>query len=112
MNSPIVDLAANPAEKVSGLDPAKFVVSIQLLDYSTFECKLPSGDRLLPWRGRDGKYHTEGELCAIGKDTLHDHFLSLQPDFKAVRGFKCIVMIPLSRYLWNRCCASHITNSE
>ncbi len=67
MDSPIVDLAANPAEKVSGLDPAKFVVSIQLLDYSTFECKLPSVDCLLPWRGRDGKYHSEESSVPLAR---------------------------------------------
>ncbi len=26
--------------------------------------------------GRDGKFLAEGELCAIGKDTLHEQFLS------------------------------------
>jgi hypothetical protein len=44
----------------------------------------------------------------IGKDTLHEHFLTLQPQFKV------IVLTPMPRYLWNRCCTdrAHITNSE
>ncbi len=55
-----------------------------------------------------------GELAVIGKDTLREHFLALQPIFKVVRAFKVIVLTPLPRYLWNRCCGdpSHITNSE
>jgi hypothetical protein len=110
----VADMAAELAEKVSDLDPNDNVVVIQLLDNSSYECKTPSGDRILPKRGRDGKYHAVGELGVIGKDTLRDHFMALQPVFRAVKGFKVLVLTPLPRYLWNRCCddASHITNSE
>lgn len=55
-----------------------------------------------------------GELVVTGKDSLRDLFLALQPIFKIVKGFKVIILTPLSRYLWNRCCSdpTHITNSE
>ncbi len=50
----------------------------------------------------------------IGKETLREHFLTLQPLFKTVKNFKVIVLTPLPRYLWHRCCSNpaHIINSE
>jgi hypothetical protein len=50
----------------------------------------------------------------IGKDTLREHLVALQPLFKVVKNFKVIVLTPMPRYLWNRCCTdrAHITNSE
>ncbi len=40
--------------------------------------------------------------------------MALQPIFKALKGFKCLVLTLLPRYLWNRCCSNpaHINNSE
>ncbi len=104
------ELASELTEKVSDLDPNNFVVVIQLLDNSVYECKLPNGDRVLPCMSTDRKYHAIGELSVIGKDTLRDHFLALQPIFRAVCGFKT----PLPRYIWNRFCddTTHLTNSE
>jgi hypothetical protein len=49
------------------------------LGNSSYECRLPNGDRVLSRKGNDKKYHAIGELSVIGKDTLRDHFLALQP---------------------------------
>jgi hypothetical protein len=78
------------------------------------ETEFSQGDRILPKRGKDGKFHAPGELRVIGKDSLHDLFMLLQPVFKAIKGFKGIILSPLPRYIWHRCCEnpSHITNSE
>jgi hypothetical protein len=64
--------------------------------------------------GRAGTYDAEGELCVVNHDTLRELFSAIQPIFKVVRGFQCILLTPLPRYLWTRCCSdpSHITNSE
>ncbi len=112
--STVADMVADLAERVEGLDPEKTAVCIQLLDNVSFECKLPNRDRVLPRKGNDGKYHAEGELYVIGKDTLREYFMALQPLFKALKGFKCLVLTRLPRYLWNRCCSNlaHINNSE
>jgi hypothetical protein len=69
---------------------------------------------VLPRKGNDKKYQAIGELSVIGKDTLRDHFFALQPFFRAVRGFKTLVMTPLLRYIWNRCCedVTHLANSK
>jgi hypothetical protein len=110
----VADLSAELADKISDLDSKKNVILVQLLDNSCYECKTQDGDRVLPKRGKDGKYHVPGELRVIGKDTLREHFLSLQPLFKTAKNFKVIVLTPLPRYLWHRCCdnPAHLTNSE
>jgi hypothetical protein len=110
----IADMVADLTERIEGLDPEKTTVCIQLLDNVSFECRLPNGDRVLPRKCIDGKYHAEGELHVIGKDSLREHFMALQPIFKALKGYTCLVLTPLPRYLWNRCCSNptHITNSE
>jgi hypothetical protein len=110
----VAEMTADIEEKIAELDPSSTVVLIQLLDNSIYQCTLPNGDRILPRKGRDGKYHAEGELHVVNRDTVRELFSTLQPLFRAVREFKCIVMTPLPRYLWARCCdnPSHITNSE
>ncbi len=98
----VTELSADLAEKVSDLDPTKNVILVQLLDNSCYECRTPDGDRILPKHGKDRKFHVIGELCVIGKDTLCEHFLTLQPLFKIVKNFKVIVLTPLPKYLWHR----------
>jgi hypothetical protein len=112
--SSIAELTADLAERVSDLDPENTVVVIQLLDNSVFDCHTNQGDRVLPKRGKDRKFHAPGELKVIGKDSLRNLFMLLQPVFKAIKGFKGIILSPMPRYLWQRCCEdpSHITNSE
>jgi hypothetical protein len=64
-DSVITDIAAGMAEKVAGLNPDKFIVSVQLLDNIVFVCKQPNGDR----------------FCLIGKEMvnimLKESFVSL-----------------------------------
>jgi hypothetical protein len=90
------------------------VVVIKLLGNSVFECLTDQGDRVLPRRGNDGKFHAPGELKVIEKDSLRDLFMMLQPVFRAIKGFTGIILSSLPRYLWHRCCKNptHITNSE
>jgi hypothetical protein len=90
------------------------LVSIQLLGSSVSECLTVERDCVLPNRGDGGKYHAEGELKVIHKDSLRELFMKMLPVFKAIKGFRGIILSPLPRYLWNRRCEdlSHITNSE
>jgi hypothetical protein len=90
------------------------VVLIQLLDNSVFECLTEQGDKILPKRGDDGKFHAPGTLKVIGKDSLRDLFMKMQPIFKIVKNFNVVLLSPLPRYLWHRCCGdpTHIANSE
>jgi hypothetical protein len=110
----IAELSADLAERVADLDPENTVVLIQLLDNSVFECLTEQGDKVLPKRGGDGKYHAPGNLKVIGKDSLRELFMKMQPIFKTVKNFSVVVLSPLPRYLWHRCCndPSHIVNSE
>jgi hypothetical protein len=113
-DSSVTAMASDIEEKLVELDPANTVVLVHLLDNSIYQCKHDNGDRTLPKRGRDGNYHAEGELSIVNRDTLRELFSSLQPIFKADKNFQCILLSPLPRYLWSRCCEdpNHITNSE
>ncbi len=108
------ELSADLAERVSDLDPENTVVVILLLDNSVFECRTSNGDRVLPRWGSGDKFHAEGELKVIGKDSLWELFMKMLPVFKAKKGFWGVILSPLPRYLWHRCCedSSHIINSE
>jgi hypothetical protein len=105
----VADMPADLAEKILNLDPSKMAIVTQLLDNSCYECKTKDRDSILPDSilplcARDEQYQS-GELCVIGKDSLREHFLTLQPVFKTVKGYKVIMLTRLPRYLWNRCCS-------
>jgi hypothetical protein len=55
-----------------------------------------------------------GTVRVIGKDSLRDLFMNLQPVFKAMKNFRGLILSLLPRYLWHRCCGdpTHITNSK
>ncbi len=88
-------------------------VIIQLLDNSVFEFLLKMVTVFFQ-TGNDRKFHAESKLKVIGKDSLREFFMKMQPVFKTIKGFRGIVFSPLSRYLWIRCCDDpfHSTNSE
>jgi hypothetical protein len=110
----VSEITADISEKLAELNPEKTVVVLQLLDNVSYECRNEFGDRLLPRKGSDGRYHAPGEISVIGKDTLREYFMLLQPIFKVCKDYKVICVSPLPRYLWTRCCndPKHITNSE
>jgi hypothetical protein len=64
------------------------VILIQLLDNSIYQCTQANGDLTLPKKGRDGKYHVEGALSIINRDTVRELFSTMQPIFKAVKDYK------------------------
>ncbi len=94
------------------LDDSKTVVLIQPFDNSIFFSCNSHGEKNLTKKGKDGKYHVEGELKLISKEDMKEIFLLLLPLIKAARGKKIIIMGPMPRYLLARCCASssHLTN--
>jgi hypothetical protein len=110
----VAELTADISDKLSELNPEKTVIVLQLLDNVSYECRNEFGDRLLPRKGSDGRYHAPGEITVIGKDSLREYFMMLQPIFKTCKDYKVICVSPLPRYLWNRCCTDpqHVTNSE
>ncbi len=110
----VSEMTADIIDKLAELDPAKAVVVIQLLDNVSYECRNEQGDRLLPRKGSDRRYHALGELSVIGKDSLREYFMLMQPIFEACKDYKVIFVSPLPRYAWARCCndPEHIVNSE
>ncbi len=97
---------------LADLDDSKTVVLIQPFDNSIFFSCNSHGEKNLTKKGKDGKYHVEGELKLISKEDMKEIFLLLLPLIKAARGKKIIIMGPMPRYLLARCCASlsHLTN--
>jgi hypothetical protein len=110
----VSEMTADITEKLAKLDPAKAVIVIQLLDNVSYECRNEHGDRLLPRKGSDGRYHAPGELSVIAKNSLREYFMMMQLIFKACKDYKVICVSPLPRYVWARCCTDpdHIVNSE
>jgi hypothetical protein len=110
----VSEITSDISEKLSELELAKTMVVLQLLDNVSYECRNEFGDRLLPRKSSDGRYHAPGEISVIGKDTLREYFMMLQPIFKSCKDYKVICVSPLPRYVWARCCddPQHITNSE
>ncbi len=94
-DSAVAAMAADLEEKLADLDPKNTVVLVQIFDNSIYQCKRENGDRTLPKKGRDGKYHAEGELCVVNRDTLRELFSAIQPILRVIRNFQSILLTPL-----------------
>ncbi len=90
----VSEITTDISEKLLELDPARSVVVLQLLDNVSYKCKNEFGDRLLPRKSGDGRYHAPGEISVIGKDTLREYFMLLQPIFRACKDYKVICVSP------------------
>ncbi len=66
-------------EKLAELDPKNTVVLVQILDNSIYQCKRENGDRVLPKKGCNGRYHAKEELGMVNRDTLRELFSAIQP---------------------------------
>jgi hypothetical protein len=79
MVAAVTEMSTNLVEKESDSDLSS---SLQQLNNSCYECKLPNGDRVLPHMGNDGNFNAIVELGVIRKDTLHNRFLQLTAYFQ------------------------------
>ena len=97
---------------ISGLPDHKTIVLIQPFDNSIFFASKARGEKILTRKGSDGKYHVEGELKMVSKEDMKNMFLETIPMIKAAKGKKVLIMGPLPRYIYSRCCRdqSHCTN--
>jgi hypothetical protein len=87
-------------------------VLLQPFDKSIFFSSNVHGEKTLTKKGKDGKFHAEGDLKLISKEDMKEIFLLLLPLIRAAKGKKIIIMGPMPRYLLARCCDSvaHLTN--
>jgi hypothetical protein len=97
---------------LADLDDSKTVVVLQPFDNSIFFSCNAHGEKTLTKKGKDGRFHVEGELKLISKEDMKEIFLLLLPLIRAAKGKKIIIMGPMPRYLLARCCDSlaHLTN--
>ncbi len=110
--STVAQMAEELTSAIADLDDSRTVVLIQPFDNSIFySCKV-HGEKILTRKGKDGKYHVEGELKLISKEDMKEIFLLILPLIKAAKGKRIIIMGPLPRYLLARCCGNpgHLTN--
>jgi uncharacterized membrane protein YgcG len=97
---------------IADLDDSRTVVLIQPFDNSIFYSCKAHGEKILTRKGKDGKFHVEGELKLISKEDMKEIFLLILPLIKAAKGKRIIIMGSLPRYLLARCCGNpgHLTN--
>ncbi len=91
---------------IADLDDSKTVVLIQPFDNSIFYSCKAHGEKILTRKGKDGKFHVEGELKLISMEDMKEIFLLIPPLIKAAKGKRIIIMGPLPRYLLARCCGN------
>ena len=91
--------------------PAATVI-FQLYDNGTYYSSTAPGERSLPRKGEDGKYHVPGELVMADWPTFKLVFASSIPLLRAAGKNRKIILSPLPRYIMGRCCKNtdHLKN--
>jgi hypothetical protein len=104
------NLSSVLAEEYSG----ETYIVYQLFDNSSFMACDSNGDRSLPVKLGDGKYHVPGRLVMVSRDEFRELFTSILPLLRAGLQHNKMLLTPLARYLLQSCCndPSHITNRK
>jgi len=97
---------------ISGLDDKNTVVVLQVFDNSIYFSSKARGEKVLTRKGKDKKFHVDGELKLVTKEDLKSLFIEIMPLIRAAKGKHIIIMTPLPRYVFSKCCLSsvHVTN--
>ncbi len=108
----VAKMASEVCDLAEGTDPKNTVVVIQVLDNSTFYCGKDFGEMSLPKKGKDNRYHEDGELKYMKKQLLRELFTQILELVKAARDCQVVITLPLPRWLLCSCCSdpSHCTN--
>jgi hypothetical protein len=107
MNS---NLSAVLAEEYSG----ETYIVYQLFDNSSYISCDSSGERSLPVKMADNKYHVPGRLVMVKREEFRKLFTSIPRILRAGLQHIKMLLTPLARYLQQSCCTdpSHITNRK
>jgi len=108
------EMAADIAEVCAELPDSNTVVVCQLFDNSVYYGAREEGERLLPKKGLDRRYHVEGDLMIVNKTAFRELFSLATQIIRSADGKLVILLIPLPRYLFEKCCSdpSHISNKD
>jgi hypothetical protein len=107
----VAKMESEVSDLVEGLDPKNTVVVIQVLDNSNY-CGKDFGEMSLPRKGKDNRYHVNGELKYVKKQLLRELFTQMLDLIKAAGDCQVVITLPLPRWLLYSCCndLSHCTN--
>ncbi len=88
------------------------VVVFQVFDNSVFYGSREEGEKLVPQKGADKKYHINGALRIVKKSEFRELFTKVLECLKKAKGKMIVLWVPLLRYLFDKCCTDplHITN--
>jgi hypothetical protein len=89
-------------------------VIYQLYAISSYLVCSPDGERTLPVKLGDGKYHVPGRLVFVDRAGFRDLFTITLPLLRAGKNHTKILLTPIMRYALASCCdnPSHITNKR
>jgi hypothetical protein len=112
MECAAADMASEIAEICSELPSENTVVVCQLFDNSIYYRAREEGEKLLPKKGLDRRYHVEVHLHIVNRYDFRELFLLASDIIRAANRKLVILQIPLPRYLLEKCCTDpgHIVN--
>jgi hypothetical protein len=110
VNSMSQQLATVLAEKFDG----ETLILYQLLDNSFYLACDAAGNRSLPVKSSDGKYHVPGRLVTADREEVRRLFTEALPLLRGGGDASKFLLTPLVRYLGNACCSdmTHVINSS
>jgi hypothetical protein len=91
--------------------PPRFSVILELFSNSSFRFKQFDGSLSLPFKDGTG-YHMGGEITVCDDENFLTLLAALEPVLMAAQNHAKVIVPPLPRYLFNKCCkkAQHSTN--
>jgi hypothetical protein len=110
--SAVEEIRGNLSAVLSEEFEGETLVVYQLFDNSCYMSCNAEGERALPVKLLDNKYHIPGRLVMVNRDEFRDLFTAVLPILRAGQQHTKILLTPLVRYLLHSCCRdiSHITN--
>jgi hypothetical protein len=87
---------------IADMDPTTVV--FMLLDNSSYYGRSDDGSSTAPRKEADGIYHLVGEVTLSPRETQQEHFAAIKPLLEAAGKKRCIMIMPLPRYVTAGCC--------
>ena len=102
---------ANRLKKLVAENPESTVI-FQLYDSCIYYSSTGPGERSLPRKGPDGKFHVPGDLVMADWPTFKQIFAPSIPLIRAAGKNRKTLLSPLPRYIMSRCCSDqdHLKN--
>ena len=111
LNAENVAATAKSLEEAVTLNPRATVI-FQMMDSSIYFASSEEVETILPKRGKDGKFHVDGELVLADWPAFKKIFSTALPLLRAGGKNRKFILSLLPRYINSKCCSnsSHITN--